>query len=144
MLNGLPWKQTKIISVVFEIAPQYCILDFFVDRESYSISSKGFLPTVVGIMPSELNSLIPVSFNLLIPKMSTFTLAISCLTTSNLPLIHSPNILDSYAILLCTALDIASITSPIHSWVLFLLWLHLFILSGVISALIFSSMLGTY
>ena len=35
---------------------------------------------------SELNSPIPVHFNSLIPRMSTFTLAISCLTTSNLPL----------------------------------------------------------
>ena len=34
---------------------------------------------------SELNSPIPVHFSLLIPRMSTFTLAISCLTTSNLP-----------------------------------------------------------
>ena len=34
---------------------------------------------------SELNSPIPVHFSLLIPKMSTFTLFISCLTTSNLP-----------------------------------------------------------
>ena len=32
----------------------------------------------------------------------------------------------------------------IHSWVLFLLWLHPFILSGVISPLISSSILGTY
>ena len=37
-------------SVVFEIASKYCILDFFVDYDSYSISSKGFLPTVVDIM----------------------------------------------------------------------------------------------
>ena len=37
-------------SVVFEIAPKYCILDSFVDYEGYSISSKGFLPTVVDIM----------------------------------------------------------------------------------------------
>jgi len=37
-------------SVLFEIAPKYCILDFFLDYESYSISSKGFLPTVVDIM----------------------------------------------------------------------------------------------
>ena len=39
----------------------------------------------------------------------------------------------SYAILLFIALDLASISSHIHSWVLFLLWLHPFILSGVIS-----------
>ena len=67
--------------------------------------------------------------------MSTFTLAISYLTTSNLPLIwlisnliHGPNIPGSYAILLFTASDFASITSHIHNWVLFLLWLQLFIL----------------
>ena len=32
---------------VFEIASKYCILDSFVDHDGYSISSKGFLPTVV-------------------------------------------------------------------------------------------------
>ena len=37
-------------SVVFEIAAKYCILDSFVDYEGYSISSKGFLHTVVDIM----------------------------------------------------------------------------------------------
>ena len=37
-------------SVIFEVAPKYCILDSFVDYEGYSISSKGFLPTVVDIM----------------------------------------------------------------------------------------------
>ena len=37
-------------SVVFEIAPKYCILDSFFDYEGYSISSKGFLPAVVDIM----------------------------------------------------------------------------------------------
>ena len=37
-------------SVVFEIAPKYCLLDSFVDYEGYSISSKGFLLTVVDIM----------------------------------------------------------------------------------------------
>ena len=34
-------------SAVFEIASKYCILDSFVDYDGYSISSKGFLPTVV-------------------------------------------------------------------------------------------------
>ena len=37
-------------SVVFEIASKYCILDSFVDYEGYSISSKGFLATLVDIM----------------------------------------------------------------------------------------------
>ena len=57
---------------------------------------------------------------------------------------NGPNIPGSYAILLFTALDLASITSHIHSWMLFLLWLHPLILSGVISPLISSSILGTY
>ena len=59
-------------------------------------------------------------------------------------LIHGPNILGSYALLFFTASDLASITSHIHNWVLFLLWLRPFILSGVISPLISSSILGTY
>ena len=37
-------------SVVIEIASRYCILDSFVDYDGYSISSKGFLPTLVDIM----------------------------------------------------------------------------------------------
>ena len=37
-------------SIVFEIASTYCILGSFVDYDGYSISSKGFLPTVVDIM----------------------------------------------------------------------------------------------
>ena len=69
--------------------------------------------------------------------MSTFTLDISCLTTSNLPWFMD-------LILLFTASNLASITSHIHNWILFLLWLHPFILSGVISPLISSSLLGTY
>ena len=59
-------------------------------------------------------------------------------------LIHGPDIPGSYAILLFTASDLASITSHIHNWVLFLLWLYPFILSGVISPLISCSILGTY
>ena len=33
-------------SVVFEIAPKYCISDSVVDHDGYFISSEGFLPTV--------------------------------------------------------------------------------------------------
>ena len=91
---------------------------------------------------TEWNSPIPVRFSSLIPKMLTFTLPISCLTTSNLPC-HGPNIPGSYAILLFTASDFSSIISHIHNWVLFLLWLHLFSLSGVTSSLFSSSILGT-
>ena len=37
-------------SVIFETASKYCISDSFVDHDGYSISSEGFLPTVVDIM----------------------------------------------------------------------------------------------
>ena len=37
-------------SVIVEIASKYCILDSFGDHDGYSISSKGFLPTVVDIV----------------------------------------------------------------------------------------------
>ena len=37
-------------SVIFEIASKYCISNSFVDYDGYSISSKGFLPTVEDIM----------------------------------------------------------------------------------------------
>ena len=36
--------------VIFETASKYCISDSFVDRDGYSISSKGFLPAVLDIM----------------------------------------------------------------------------------------------
>ena len=37
-------------SAVFETASKYCISDSFLDYNGYSISSKGFLPTVVDII----------------------------------------------------------------------------------------------
>ena len=37
-------------SVVFESASKYCISDSFLDHDGYSISSDGFLPTVVDVM----------------------------------------------------------------------------------------------
>ena len=43
-------ETTRDHSVIFEIASKYCISDSFVNYEGYSISSKGFLPTVVDIM----------------------------------------------------------------------------------------------
>ena len=43
-------EMNRDLSLVFEIASKYCISDSFVDYDGYSISSKGFLPTVVDIM----------------------------------------------------------------------------------------------
>ena len=39
-------------SVIFEIASKYWISDSFVDRDGYSISSKGFLPTAAAAAKS--------------------------------------------------------------------------------------------
>ena len=78
-------EMNRDYSFIFEIASKYYILNSFVDCDDYSISSKGFLPTVVDIMASELGAPIPVHFSSLIPKMSMFIIAVSYLTTSKLP-----------------------------------------------------------
>ena len=49
-IEGFALETNRDHSVVFEIASKYYILDSFVDYDGYSISSKGFLPTVVDIM----------------------------------------------------------------------------------------------
>ena len=84
ILNDLPWKWTEIILLFLRLHPStvFWTLD---GHDGYSISSEGFLPAVVDIMVIWYNSSIPVHFSSLIPRMSTFTLAISCLTTFNLP-----------------------------------------------------------
>ena len=79
-------------SVVFETASKYCISDSFLDYDGYSISSKGFLPTVVDIMVIWVKFTFPVHFTSLIPKMSMFTLPISCLTISNLLWFMDPQV----------------------------------------------------
>ena len=44
---GIEWfalETNRDHSVIFDIASKYCILDFFVDHDGYSISSQVFLP----------------------------------------------------------------------------------------------------
>ena len=91
-----------------------------------------------------LNSPIPVHFSSLIPRMSTFTLAISCLTTSNLPWFM--DLTFQVPMQDCSLQHRTLLPSPVTSTTgyCFLLWLHSFILSGVISPLISCSILGTY
>ena len=64
--------------------------------------------------------------------MLTFTLAISCLTTSSLPQ-RGPNSLGYYAIFFFTASDFTFTTRHTHSWASFLLWPNHFVLSEAIS-----------
>ena len=49
-IEWLALETNRDHSVASEIASKYCILDSFVDYDSYSFSSKGILPTVVDIM----------------------------------------------------------------------------------------------
>ena len=49
MLNGLPWKQTKIIQLFLRLHPSSAPQSL-VKYEGYFISSKEFLPTVVDAM----------------------------------------------------------------------------------------------
>ena len=85
----------------------------------------------------------PVHFGLLIPRMSIFTLAIY-LTTSNFPWFM--DLIFQVPMQYCSLQHWTLLLSPVTSTsgVLFLLWLHPFILSGVISPLISCSILGTY
>ena len=80
-------------------------------------------------------------FSSLIPKMSMFTLAISCLTTSNL-LWFTDLTFQVPIALYSIRLYFHHQSHPQLGVVL--LWLHPFILSGVISPLFSSSILGTY
>ena len=67
-------------SVIFVIASKYCISDSFVDYDGYSISSRGFLPTVVDTGVIWIKFAHSDPFSSLILKISMFTLAIFCLT----------------------------------------------------------------
>ena len=49
MLNALPWKRNEIILSFLRLYPS-AVFQTVVDYEGYSISSMGFLPTVVDIM----------------------------------------------------------------------------------------------
>ena len=42
-------EMNRDYSVIFETVSRYCIVESFVDSDGYSISSKGFLPTVIDI-----------------------------------------------------------------------------------------------
>jgi len=79
-------KTNREYSVVFEIASKCCISDFVL----LTMIATPFLlsdscPQWWIKWSSEFNSPIPVHLSSLIPRMLTFTLAMCCLNTSNLP-----------------------------------------------------------
>ena len=95
-------------------------------------------------MSSELNSPIPIHFSSWIPKMSIFILAISYLTMSNLPWFM--DLTSQVPTQDCSLQHRTLLSSLVMSTTggCFLLWLCLFILSGVVSPLISSSILGIH
>ena len=49
-VDWLALEMNRDHCVIFEFAVKYCISNSFLESEGYSISSMGFLPTVVDIM----------------------------------------------------------------------------------------------
>ena len=137
-------ERNRDYSVIFEIAPKYYISDSFVSYEGYSTYSREFLPTIVDIM------VIWIKFTHSSPFYFTDSLNVNIHSCHLLfdhfqfTLSPGPSIPGFYTMFFFTASDFMSITSHIQNWALFLLWLHLFILSGVISPFFSSSTLGTY
>ena len=86
----------------------------------------------------------PVHFCSLIPKMSMFTLAISCLDHIQFILIHDLKSPGSYSVFFFMASDFIFTSRHIHSWASFPLWPSLFTLSGAISPLFPNSILGIF
>ena len=76
---------TEIILSFLRLYPGTAFQTILLTMMANPIFSKGFLPTVVDKWSFELKCRIPVPFSSLIPKMLMFTLAISCLSISNLP-----------------------------------------------------------
>ena len=76
--------------------------------------------------------------------MSVFTVVISCLTPSNLPWFIDPTFQVPRQYHSLQHWNFTSITSHIHNWALFSLWLCLFILSGGISPLFSRCILSNY
>ena len=120
-------------SVIIDIAPKYCISDSFVAYEGYCISYKVFLTTEVDIIVIWILFTYSIHFSSLIPKMSKFNLAISCLTTSNLP--WFVDLTSHVSMQYCSLQHQASLSPQGTSTTeLVLLWPSHFLLSGAVSS----------
>ena len=103
--------------------------ELFVHYEHYSISFKGFLPTVVDIMVIWIKFAHSCPFQFTDSLRRPCSLLLSLFDHVQFTLIPGPNITGSYAIQ-----GLYSIRLYFHhNWVLFPLWLSHFILSGAIS-----------
>ena len=85
ILNGLLWKRTRIILSFLKLHPSSAFQILLLTMMATPFLLRDSCPQQQIQWSSELNSPIPVHFGSLITRMSTFTLAISCLTTYSLP-----------------------------------------------------------
>ena len=83
ILNGLPWKQNEIILSVLRLYPYTHFQTLLLTMRATPFLLSDSCPQQQIQQSSELKLPIPVHFNSLIPRMSMFTLAISCSTASN-------------------------------------------------------------
>ena len=120
-------------SVIFDIAPKYCISDSFVAYEGYCISYKVFLTTEVDIIVIWILFTYSIHFSSLIPKMSKFNLVISCLTTTKLP--WFVDLMSHVSMQYCSLQHQASLSPQGTSTTeLVLLWPSHSLLSGAVSS----------
>ena len=85
ILNSQPWKRTEIILSFLRLHPSTAFQTLLLAMRATSFLLRDSNPQWYIQWSSELSSPIPVPFSSLISQMLMFTLAISSLTTSNLP-----------------------------------------------------------
>ena len=88
MLNGLPWKWTKIILSFLRLYPSPVFQT--VGYEGYSVSSKGFLPAVVDVM------VFWIKFTHSHPFLFADSYDVSVYSYVNSPLLFPSSIMDTF------------------------------------------------
>ena len=83
-LNDFPWKGTKTILSFLRLHPSTAFWTFLLTTRATPCLLRDSCPHQQIQWSSELNLPIPIHFSSLVPKMSMFTIYVSCLTTSNL------------------------------------------------------------
>ena len=83
-IESLPWKRIEIILSFLRLHPSTAFQTRLLTIRATAFLLRDSCPQQQISWSSELNSPFPVHFSSLITKMSMFTLAFSCLTTSNL------------------------------------------------------------
>ena len=113
-LNGLLWKQIKIILSFLRLHPSNALQTLLLTMKTTLFLLMDCNPQQQIQWSSELNQPIPTHFSSLMCKMSMLTCTISYLTTSN-TLTHGPNIPGSYETLFFTASEFTVTTTHGHN-----------------------------